>query len=168
MTSETGARDDLTAMAKRLGACLQAAGWRMATAESCTGGWIAKSVTDLTGSSGWFECGFVTYSNEAKQEMLGVAGASLAANGAVSEAVALEMARGAAARSHADVAVAVSGIAGPGGGTAAKPVGTVCFGYLVPGCAEAETHLFQGGREAVRRASVEQALRGLIARCGGV
>jgi nicotinamide-nucleotide amidase len=99
--------------------------------------------------------------------MLGVAGATLAAEGAVSEAVALEMARGAVAHSHAEVAVAVSGIAGPGGGTVAKPVGTVCFGYLLPGCSEAETCLFEGDRERIRRASVAQALRGLIARCDG-
>jgi nicotinamide-nucleotide amidase len=136
------------------------------TAESCTGGWIAKCVTDIAGSSAWLERGFVTYSNAAKQEMLGVASATLAVHGAVSEAVVAEMAAGALAHSHATVAVAVSGIAGPGGGTADKPVGTVCFAWALAGRVEVATCRFAGDREQVRRDSVVHALAGLIGRLG--
>lgn len=155
---------DLDLLAARLGRDLQAAGHRLATAESCTGGWIAKCVTDVAGSSGWFDRGFVTYSNEAKQDMLGVTAASLGAHGAVSEAVVREMVTGALAHSRASVAVAVSGIAGPGGGTAARPVGTVCFGYASPAGVDCEVRLLHGGRDQIRQASVEVALEGLIAR----
>jgi nicotinamide-nucleotide amidase len=156
--------DDLAILAARLGQYLRAKGFRLATAESCTGGWIAKCVTDIAGSSDWFDRGFVTYSNGAKQDMLGVNASTLAAFGAVSEAVVREMAAGAVARSQACVAVAVSGIAGPGGGTEAKPVGTVCFGFALPGRIVSETRHLEGDRDAVRRASVATSLEGLIAR----
>ncbi|MFW6259164.1 MAG: CinA family protein [Halochromatium sp.] len=138
---------------------------RLATAESCTGGWIAKCITDVAGSSAWLDRGFVTYSNAAKQEMLGVAEATLAAWGAVSEAVVAEMAGGAIAHSQASIAVAVSGIAGPGGGTATKPVGTLCFGWALPEGIAVETRYFAGDREQVRRQAVAHALRGLLERC---
>jgi nicotinamide-nucleotide amidase len=157
---------DLERLAERLGRRLQASGQRLATAESCTGGWIAKCVTDIAGSSAWLERGFVTYSNAAKQEMLGVAPATLAVHGAVSEAVVAEMAAGALAHSHATVAVAVSGIAGPGGGTPDKPVGTVCFAWARAGRVEVATCRFAGDREQVRRDSVVHALAGLIGRLG--
>lgn len=154
---------DLDDLAAELGRCLQASGDRLVTAESCTGGWIAKCITDIAGSSAWLERGFVTYSNDAKQEMLGVRADTLACHGAVSEPVVREMAAGALAHSCATVAVAVSGIAGPGGGTPAKPVGTVCFGWARTDRVEAETRRFQGDREQVRLQSVAHALRLLIA-----
>jgi len=157
---------DLEQLAVDLGRCLQSAGHWLSTAESCTGGWIAKCITDVPGSSGWFERGLVTYSNAAKQELLGVQAATLTAEGAVSEAVAREMAHGAVERSHASLALAVTGIAGPGGGSAAKPVGTVCFGWALPNCLEAETCVFSGDRLQVRRQAAEHALRGLLQRCG--
>lgn len=147
----------------QLADALKAKGWMLAAAESCTGGWIAKACTDLAGSSAWFERGFVTYSNEAKQEMLGVKAETLAVYGAVSEAVTAEMASGALGHSHAHVSVSVSGIAGPGGATPAKPVGTVCFGWAVQGGAmRTETCHFAGDRDSVRRQSVEHALRGVF------
>ncbi|MGL5977103.1 MAG: nicotinamide-nucleotide amidohydrolase family protein, partial [Aeromonas sobria] len=114
-------------LASELGRALGQRGWLAATAESCTGGGVASAITDIAGSSGWFDRGFVTYTNEAKQQMLGVSGETLAQHGAVSEAVVLEMARGALAHSSASISVAISGIAGPGGATEGKPVGTVWF-----------------------------------------
>ena len=141
---------------------LRGRGERLATAESCTGGLIAAACTDLAGSSDWFERGFVTYSNEAKTELLGVDAALIAAHGAVSEPVALAMAAGALAHSRADWAVAVTGIAGPGGGSPDKPVGTVWIGWKRRGgYARAEIFQFAGDREAVRRQTVEAALQGL-------
>jgi nicotinamide-nucleotide amidase len=135
----------------------------IATAESCSGGWVAKCLTDIAGSSGWFERGFVTYSNAAKQEMLGVPAALLAVHGAVSEAVVLAMAQGALAHSRANVALAISGIAGPGGAVPGKPVGTVCFAWCVDdGSSRVETACFSGDRSAVRRQSVVHALNGLL------
>ncbi|UOG90528.1 MAG: nicotinamide-nucleotide amidase [Candidatus Thiothrix sulfatifontis] len=143
----------------QVAAALQAKGWMLTTAESCTGGWIAKLCTDLTGSSVWFERGFVTYSNEAKQEMLGVPAATLAEHGAVSEAVTAAMATGALLHSRAQVAVSVSGIAGPGGGTITKPVGMVCFGWVAQdGKIRTATQYFDGDREAVRYQAVQYAL----------
>lgn len=140
-------------------------GWMLACAESCTGGWLAKVCTDLPGSSAWFERGFVTYTNEAKQEMLGVAAETLQAHGAVSEETVAQMAAGALARSRAQVSVAISGIAGPGGGTLEKPVGTVCFGWALQGGATStERHRFDGDREAVRAQAVRHALQGLLKR----
>lgn len=142
---------------------LREKGWRMATAESCTGGWIAKLCTDLAGSSEWFECGFVTYSNQSKQDMLEVSDETLTLCGAVSEPTAAEMVRGAIANSLGDTAVSVTGIAGPGGATENKPVGMVCFGWITPDHpAKTETVYFDGDREAVRAQTVEYAVRGLL------
>lgn len=154
---------ELDAVAEQTAAALLARGWMLATAESCTGGWVAKVCTDLAGSSLWFERGFVTYTNEAKQEMLGVAPATLAAQGAVSEATVAEMARGALARSRAQVSLAISGIAGPGGATPSKPVGTVCLAWARQGGGVVtRTLYFAGDREAVRRQAVGQALAGVL------
>lgn len=156
----------MDALLHQLADALKANGWMLATAESCTGGWIAKLCTDLAGSSAWFERGFVTYSNEAKQEMLGVQAETLAQYGAVSEVVTAEMAAGALLHSRAQVAVSVSGIAGPGGGTETKPVGMVCFGWAVQGGeTRTETCQFAGDRDAVRLQSVEYALRSVLRLC---
>ena len=130
----------------------------MAAAESCTGGMIAAACTDLAGSSNWFERGFVTYSNAAKADMLGVDAELIARHGAVSEEVARAMAQGALARSQAQAAVAVTGVAGPGGGSADKPVGTVWFGWATPAGTVSELRRFGGDRASVRRATVEHAL----------
>ena len=135
--------------------------WMMATAESCTGGMIAAACTDLAGSSAWFERGFVTYSNAAKQDSLGVSGDLISQHGAVSEAVARAMAQGAVARSLAQVAVAVTGVAGPTGGSSAKPLGTVWFGFASPAGVVSETRCFAGDRAAVRQATVQHALQRL-------
>ncbi|HZP89313.1 MAG TPA: nicotinamide-nucleotide amidohydrolase family protein [Burkholderiales bacterium] len=154
---------ELFDLADEVGQALLARGWMLATAESCTGGWVAECVTMISGSSQWFDRGFVTYTNAAKEEMLGVSSSTLAAHGAVSEQTVREMTAGALARSHAQVAVAVSGIAGPTGGTAIKPVGTVCIAWRVNQEApRAETFLFSGDRESVRRQSVIAALRGVV------
>jgi nicotinamide-nucleotide amidase len=135
----------------------------LVTAESCTGGWAAQALTSVAGSSAWFERGFVTYSNAAKQELLGVRSDTLARHGSVSEQAALEMALGALERSRATVALAITGIAGPGGGSPDKPVGTVCFAWARKDRpASAETRHFAGDREAVRRQSVEHALERLL------
>lgn len=157
------AMDPLTNLARQLGERLTPRGLVLATAESCTGGWIAKALTDVPGSSAWFERGFVTYHNRAKVEMLGVSAEILAAHGAVSEAVVREMVEGALARSAAQLAVSVSGVAGPGGGSAAKPVGTVWLAWAVIGRpTRARRFQFAGDREAVRRQAVEAALAGLL------
>lgn len=153
------------ARAERLAEALLARGEMLASAESCTGGMIAAALTALAGSSRWFERGFVTYSNEAKTQMLGVAAATIEREGAVSEATAREMACGAIAHSAAHCAVAVTGIAGPGGGSPAKPVGTVCIAWCRRGeSGLATTFHFTGDRDAVRRASVIAALDGLLRR----
>ena len=136
-------------------------GWLLATAESCTGGMIAAACTDLAGSSRWFERGFVTYSNDAKTELLGVDSALIARCGAVSEAVARAMAQGALAHSHAQAAVAVTGVAGPDGGSADKPVGTVWFGWATPAGVVSEMRRFGGDRTSVRQATVLHALQRL-------
>jgi nicotinamide-nucleotide amidase len=153
---------ELFALSERVGRKLRAAGRRVATAESCTGGWVAKACTDIAGSSQWFECGYVTYSNAAKVRDLGVSELILASHGAVSEATVREMAAGAVRVSGADVAVAISGIAGPDGGTPTKPVGTVWFAVAVrrggATAVTAETQLFAGDRELVRRLAVKRAL----------
>ena len=136
----------------------------LATAESCTGGWIAKVLTDLPGSSDWFGYGIVSYSNPAKQELLGVSAVTLVEHGAVSEQVVREMAEGALKQGNADVAVAVSGVAGPSGGSPDKPVGTVWFAWAGPGSAlHSELRQFPGDREAVRRQAVAVALEGVLA-----
>lgn len=138
-------------------------GWMLAAAESCTGGWIAKCCTDMAGSSAWFDRGFITYSNAAKQDMLGVRAETLAQYGAVSEAVVAEMATGALRHSQAHIAVAVSGIAGPSGGSPEKPVGTVCFAWAMRnGEVLTKTCQFAGDREAVRWQSVVFALNGIL------
>ena len=147
-----------------IAARLLARGEWLATAESCTGGLIAKRCTDLAGSSGWFERGLVSYSNRAKQELLGVPEAILASQGAVSEATVLAMAHGLLARAPVQHAIAVSGIAGPGGGTADKPVGTVWIAWADASGAEARCLRFEGDREAVRQQAAELALRQLLAR----
>ncbi|MFT4241324.1 MAG: CinA family protein [Acidovorax sp.] len=133
----------------------------LATAESCTGGMIAAACTDMAGSSQWFERGFVTYSNAAKAQMLGVPAALIDEHGAVSEPVARAMAEGAIAHSEAQASVAVTGVAGPSGGSAAKPVGTVWFGWCVGGVTHSEVQHFSGDRAAVRAATVRHALRRL-------
>jgi len=157
---------DLQARAAQLGALLLERGWSVTTAESCTGGWIAKVLTDVAGSSQWFDRGFVTYSNEAKSEMLGVPAAELAVHGAVSEAVVAAMAAGAAQRAGSQCAVAVSGIAGPGGAAPDKPVGTVWLCWQVSGRIQTRVQRFDGDRDAVRRQSVAAALEGLLAAAG--
>ncbi len=136
----------------------------LATAESCTGGMIAAGCTDLAGSSAWFERGFVTYSNAAKTDMLGVDAALIAQHGAVSQPVARAMVFGAIRHSRAQVAVAVTGVAGPTGGSVDKPVGTVWFGFMVAGMLTSESMLFSGDRAAVRAATVQHAVGGLIKR----
>ncbi|MBC7603976.1 MAG: CinA family protein [Ramlibacter sp.] len=138
--------------------------WMLATAESCTGGMIAAACTDLAGSSAWFERGFITYSNEAKTEQLGVDSNLIVAHGAVSEVVARAMAFGAVRYSRARVSVAVTGVAGPTGGSKDKPVGTVWFGFSVDGRLDSETIRFDGDRAGVRQATVAHAIDGLLAR----
>ena len=155
--------DTLTTLATLVGARLRAEGMLLATAESCTGGWVAQAVTAVAGSSQWFDRGFVTYSNAAKMEMLHVKSNTLRAHGAVSEQTAGEMATGALASGHAHVAVAITGIAGPDGGTADKPVGTVCFAWAQTNRkVHAETRHLSGDRESVRRQSVIAALQGVL------
>ena len=152
----------MDALARRLGERLKAAGAKLTTAESCTGGWAAQVVTSVAGSSAWFERGFVTYSNEAKREQLGVREETLQKHGAVSEETAREMAQGALGRSRGSVALAVTGVAGPGGGTAAKPVGMVCFAWATARSVTSETRQFPGDRQAVRKQSVIHALEGVL------
>lgn len=158
----TGPDEALEALASEVGAWLRERGWMLTTAESCTGGWISTAVTAIAGSSQWFDRGFVTYSYAAKEDMLGVSHDSIVRHGAVSETVVREMAAGALEGSVAQVALAVSGIAGPGGATAGKPVGTVCFAWAVRGGGIAcETRYFSGDRHQVRRQTVHHALRQL-------
>jgi len=158
---------ELARLAARLGRHLKKSGRHAATAESCTGGWIAKSLTDIAGSSDWFAEGFVTYGNAAKRRTLGVPPAALR-HGAVSEAVARAMARGALRRARVQVAVAVTGIAGPGGAVPGKPVGTVWIAWAVARGRgvriHAQRHRFRGDRDAVRRKTVRAAMAGLLAR----
>jgi len=149
-------------LCQTLAQALLARGWRLATAESCTGGLIAAACTDLSGSSQWFDRGFVCYSNEAKADMLGVDPALVAQHGAVSEVVARAMAFGAVRHSQAQVSIAVTGVAGPTGGTPQKPVGTVWFGFQIDGVLSSETRHFEGDRAAVRAATVEHALRRVL------
>ena len=157
----------LRQLAKQAGDHLLAQGKRLVTAESCTGGWLAKTLTDVPGSSQWFERGYVTYSNAAKEHDLGVSAGTLAEHGAVSEAAAREMAVGALRMSGADAAIAITGIAGPDGGSAGKPVGTVWFGIAVrrgslPLDVDARLRHFSGDRESIRRDSVKHALELLL------
>ncbi len=154
---------DLSGLVAYLADVLQKKNWQLATAESCTGGLISAACTDLAGSSAWFERGFVSYSNAAKTELLGVDAALIAARGAVSEEVARAMAQGAITHSNAQAAVAVTGVAGPSGGSADKPVGTVCFGFMVDGRLSSEMKHFDGDRAAVRAATVRHALQRIVA-----
>lgn len=158
------AEEELNELTARLAAVLESRTMMLATAESCTGGWVAKVCTDRPGSSKWFERGFVTYTNVAKQEMLGVNAATLESFGAVSEETVREMAEGALANSRAQVSVAISGVAGPGGGSPDKPVGTVWIAWALKGGLGTLTRnfLFSGDREAVREQAVIKALRGVL------
>jgi nicotinamide-nucleotide amidase len=157
------ADDALLTLSAQLGAALKRRGWTLALAESCTGGMAAQCVTAIPGSSAWFERGFITYSNTAKVEMLGVAEATLQQFGAVSEQTACEMAAGALRHSHARVAAAITGVAGPDGGTKAKPVGMVWFAWAAKnGSPQGEMRCFSGDREAIRRQAVEAVFQGVI------
>jgi len=153
---------NLDALSRRVGKALKRNGASLATAESCTGGWIAQVVTSVAGSSEWFDRGYVTYSNASKRESLGVRQATLARYGAVSERTAREMARGALKRARCTIAASVTGIAGPAGGMPGKPVGTVCFSWARGRKIWSETRRFRGGRTSVRRQSVIHALRGIL------
>jgi len=157
------AEEQMDGLAERVAERFRKKELMLATAESCTGGWVAKVATDIPGSSRWFERGFVTYTNDAKAEMLGVDPATVAAHGAVSEQTASEMAAGALANSRADVGLSITGIAGPGGATPYKPVGTVCFGWALRGGEPITvTCRFSGDRDAVRRQAVIRALEGVL------
>jgi len=154
--------DELRQLSKKVGESLKRHGATVTAAESCTGGWIAKAITDIAGSSAWFERGFVTYSNEAKAQMIGVDPAVLEQHGAVSEPVVIQMAQGALAAAHATFAVSVSGIAGPDGGSEQKPVGTVWFGFAShEGDVITRHECFKGDRDAVRRQATVYALKTL-------
>jgi nicotinamide-nucleotide amidase len=162
-TGSGSSGSSLRALAERTGALLLAAHRRLACAESCTGGWLAKCLTDIPGSSQWFECGYVTYSNRSKEQAIGVAPAVILTFGAVSRPTVEQMAAGALQTSGADMAVAITGIAGPDGGSADKPVGLVWFALAVRGgVAITEHRMFDGDREAIRRAAVATALRLVI------
>ncbi len=154
----------LKGLAESVGNGLLLRGEKLATAESCTGGWISMLVTSIAGSSSWFDRGFVTYSNEAKQEMLAIDSDIIEIHGAVSEETARCMAQGAVGNSHAQAGLSVTGIAGPSGGSDEKPVGTVCFGWLVNGLCDTETCHFTGDRKEVREQSVSYALTGMLVR----
>ena len=150
-------------LSQKLGEALFEKGWVLSTAESCTGGGVATSITDVAGSSAWFDRAYITYSNQSKVDMLGVREETLESFGAVSEPIVTEMVLGALERSNASIAVSISGIAGPGGGTAEKPVGTVCFGFASSnGWLCAETCFFQGDRKQIREQAVNHALRSLL------
>jgi len=154
---------DLQQLTVELGQSLVQKGLYMATAESCTGGWVAKCCTDIAGSSAWFNCGFVTYSNQSKQQLLGVSATSLQQFGAVSEETVIEMAEGALVHSGADISVAITGIAGPDGGSKHKPVGTIWFAWAIKNNhIKTKCQHFQGDRESIRRQAVEFALKGII------
>lgn len=157
--------EDIETCVARLASALRARAWIMACAESCTGGWISKSCTDQAGSSAWFDRGYISYSYPAKTEMLGVTEERLLQFGAVSAEIAADLATGALIRSGVQAALAVTGVAGPGGGTDIKPVGTVWFAWAIEGRdLETEMRLFPGDRDAVRRQTVLHALRGLLQR----
>jgi nicotinamide-nucleotide amidase len=154
--------DYLLQLSQRLGEQLLNRNWRVATAESCTGGGVAAAITAVSGSSAWFEYGIVSYANDAKQKLLGVSSATLAREGAVSEAVVIEMARGVLALAEADIAVAISGVAGPSGGTPDKPVGTVWFAWIkANGEIKTELQHFSGDRNTVQKKAVIFALENL-------
>lgn len=153
--------------AKTLAQLLLARGWKLALAESCTGGLVCATLTELSGSSEWFERGYITYSNQAKTECLGVPAELIASYGAVSEPVARSMAQGAQRNAGANIGVSITGIAGPTGGTAKKPVGTVCFGWTIQNAAgenvtTCQAKLLSGDRQAIRQQAAEYALAGLL------
>lgn len=154
--------EDLQQLTIQVAQVLLNRGWLLATAESCTGGWVAKCCTDLTGSSAWFDSGFIAYSNQAKHDMINVNEKTLAFSGAVSEQTVIEMAQGALQNSSANISVSISGIAGPAGGCDEKPVGTVWLAWATEKSAKAELHHFSGNRDAVRRQAVAIALKGII------
>lgn len=157
--------DALHVLSEKIGERLLARHWKLATAESCTGGLVSSAVTDIAGASGWFDRGYVTYSNTAKMEELGVGKETLDAHGAVSEETARAMAAGALRASHVQITVAITGIAGPDGGTPEKPVGTVCFAWAMGGGkVDSETRHFTGNRAEVRQQSAAHALKGLVKR----
>ncbi|MEQ1767234.1 MAG: nicotinamide-nucleotide amidohydrolase family protein [Methylotenera sp.] len=159
------ADDELIKLAPKLGLALKARGYTLALAESCTGGMVAQYVTAIAGSSAWFDRGFITYSNQAKMEMLGVTNLSLENFGAVSEQTAIEMALGALKNSYAQIAASITGIAGPDGGTPEKPVGTVCFAWVSNEfAAQAVTKHFNGNRESIRQQAAVTLITGLIDR----
>lgn len=153
---------DIIELAKRTGQTLQAKNLLLATAESCTGGGVAQAITEIAGSSEWFDCGFIAYSNASKTEMLEVSAALIAQHGTVSEEVAAAMATGALANSNAHVSLATTGIAGPGGAVPGKPVGTVCFAWAKGDNVHTERLVFTGDRHAVREQTVAHALQGLL------
>jgi nicotinamide-nucleotide amidase len=156
---------ELEELSLKVGEALRQRSLMLATAESCTGGWVAQVITHIAGSSAWFERGFVTYANEAKVDMLGVRQETLRKHGAVSLKTATEMAAGALNNSNAMISLAITGIAGPTGGSPDKPVGTVCFAWCLRERApEAERCLFSGDREAIRRQAVIHALKGILVR----
>ncbi len=150
-------------LSEQLGQALLAKQHKLATAESCTGGWVSQAITAIAGSSQWFDCGFITYSNESKQRLLGVSEQLLEQYGAVSEAVVAAMAEGALQYSHADISIAITGIAGPSGGSAEKPVGTVCFAWASRQTAtKVKTRHFIGDRQSIREQAVMYCLQGLL------
>ena len=154
--------NDIIDLATRVGQALHAKGLLLCTAESCTGGAISQAITEVAGSSDWFDCGFVTYSNASKEELLDVSPALMAQLGTVSEEVAAAMAEGALANSNAHLALATTGIAGPTGAVPGKPVGTVCFAWAMGDATHTERLVFQGDRQAVREQAVRHSLRGLL------
>lgn len=154
--------NDILDLSAQVGRALQAKRLLLVTAESCTGGGVAQAITEIAGSSDWFDCGFVAYSNSSKTELLDVPDALLAQHGAVSEEIAAAMAQGALANSEAHIALSTTGIAGPTGAAPGKPVGTVCFGWATKHAEHSERLVFQGDRHAVREQTVRHALQGLL------
>jgi nicotinamide-nucleotide amidase len=153
---------DKLELARRVGEALQQKGWLLTVAESCTGGGVGQAITEIPGSSEWFDCGFIAYSNASKTELLDVPAALIAQMGTVSEEVAGTMAEGALANSNAHVALSTTGIAGPGGAVPGKPVGTVCFGWAIEHHTFTERHVYAGDRHAVREQAIVHALEGLL------
>lgn len=154
--------ENINDLATRVGHALKEKGYLFATAESCTGGGVAQAITEIAGSSEWFECGFITYSNASKTELLDVPAALIAQHGSVSEEIAAAMAQGALANSNAHISLSTTGIAGPGGAVPGKPVGTVCFGWALGEQTHTERLVFAGDRHAVREQTVAHALQGLL------
>jgi len=154
--------DDIIGLATQVGRTLQAKGLLLATAESCTGGGVGYAITEVAGSSEWFDCGFITYSNASKTELLDVSAALIAQFGSVSEEVAGAMAEGALANSNAHIALSTTGIAGPGGAVPGKPVGTICFAWADDENTYTERHVYAGDRQAVRQQTIVHALKGLL------